>query len=1139
MLHVSLLGEFQAVWDGSALKRPSRRLVAELWAYLLVHREIAQSMGEAAAVFWPEIPEAQARGNLRRYLHFLHRWLPDLPEGPPWLLRDRNTLRWNPEAPIALDIARFESCLRRARRLVDESDPVAATAELLQAAELYRTDLLPEIDSDWVAQPRARLHAQLVAGLELLLRLQSASGDLPAALGIADRLQALRPNHEPTASAILWLLSASGQPDAALAAFERHRAALAEESGIAPGPEITALAAAIRDRAPIAAWRPGTFPASAGQAAAPFGAGEGGPASARTLPMPGDRFVGRAEAIAGLARLLSVTRLVTLVGVGGAGKSRLAIETGHSLAPSFADGVYWVDLAPLRDARAVEGAVASALGLRPGFGRPLIDLVVESLADRSLLIILDNCEHLVAASAAVAARLVEPEGVRVLATSRVSLAIAGESTWPVPALAVPADDPTLSAAELEAHEAVQLMLARVRELWPDYGIDLPRLRAMARICRRVEGIPLAIELAAARLSLLEPDEIAERLETSFALLRRRDRSHPERHATLTAAIDWGYQLLDPVERALLCRLSVFAGGFTLRSAQAVCLAPEEPFSDPLSGSDILDQMGRLIDQSFVGLDHQPGRDRRYRLLEIIRQFGREALEAGGDSAQVEARHAAHFLAWIEQAGARLQQGAGADWLDRIEAEQANLWAAMRWLAKQEDWAGAHRFCAAAWRYWHIRGHIDAERAWAEEVLAHPAAGLPPSVEGNARYGAGVMAYVHGDLAAAETHWRVGRALWEAEGAIGMVALLTHNLGLLAMVQGDFPAAQSLAEEALGLGRRAEDPQTAAKALAALAEIAKRRGDYDRAYAHYRESLELLRQSGPADDDRANVLRGLGSLTLAQARYAESESYLEEWLAGSRQARNRADTAAALSLLGMLAGDTGHYEQAEIHLREALTLWRGMGSQADLARTFHNLGELELRRGRFPIARSYLERSLAMKRRLDDAWNAAFTLIALADLDAWESRWQPAEEGLQEGLEAARRFGAKSLIARGLGIRARIATALGRPASALAPLRESLLLAGAMGEPRSIAVGLDLAAARALADDDPLAAARFVGAADALREAIRVPRGAAEQRAHEALWSELHTRAATEAVAAAVEEGRRTRPEVLVSTILGLTAQADT
>ncbi len=1092
MLKVSLFGDFRAAWDGVAVDRLPRRLVGDLWVYVLLHRDVPMPVGQLAAVFWPDVPEATARGNLRRYLHFLIQSLPPAGAGPAWMLRDRNTVQWNPAAPIELDVAIFESLLRRARVLADDGDLASARADLVQADELYGADLLPASTADWLGSPREQLKAQRAAGLDLWARIDAIEGRNEDALATALRLHALVPERDSGLALVVWLLATLGRREEALERLAIHRAGLAGGSGLAPSPELATLREAVAEGASLAAWHPGALLRPELGRPAPEIGGAGARRASGNLPAPADAFVGRTEALAAIARLLSISRLVTLTGVGGTGKSRLALERARARGEAFGDGVYWVDLTAISDPRLVDRAVAVMLGRKPVPGKPVIDGVVEHVRHKTLLIILDNCEHLLEASAAVAARLLEAgPGVHLLATSRVKLDVPGEVVWSVPALAVPVDDPLLSIDMLEDSEAVQLFLARVRGVWPEFAADLARLRAIAGICRQVDGIPLAIELAAARVSVLDVEAIAERLATSFAVLARADREHPDRHRTLAAAIDWGYQLLTPAEQAVVRRLSVFAGGFTLPSAQAVCADLEDHSHDSLAGADIYDLVGRLIDKSFIAPDLRTTHGRRYRMLEMIRHFGGERLLASGEAAEITRRHARCFLAMVERVEPHLKRPGFETWLDELEQEQPNLRAAMEWMQAAQAWPWAHRFCAAAWRYWHLRGYIDPEREWAEQVLAQPAPELPATVDANARYGAGVLAYVQGDYAAARDHWMTGIALWRELGELKSVAVLINNLGLLAMVQGDFAAAQPYAQEALDLSRRIGEPAGIAKALSALADLAKRRGDYPEAYQRFRDSLAALDGVEGVEFERAGVLRGLGSLTLAQGEYVESERYLQEWLAFSRAVRHKADIAAALSLLGMLATETGHYDEAADQLRESLALWRELGHEASVARTFHNLGELELRRGRTAIARTFLDRSLAMKRQLGDEWNAAYTLIALADLHCLQGDPDAARALVAEGLDAARHFGAKSLIARAQGIQARIEIAAGRPERAAEPLRECLALAREMGEQRSIAVGLDIAAALATAQEDLTAAARLAGEADAIRARIRAPRTGGE------------------------------------------------
>ncbi len=1093
MIEIDLLGGFRARWDGTEIRRLPRRAVGDLWIYLLVHHDVPLLVPQLAAAFWPDVPDDKARGNLRRHLYFLTSALPAEDPAAPWLLRDRQIVQWNPAAPFTLDLVRFENALRRGRHAADD-DPHAAIGHLESACLLYRGDLVPEDGAAWLAPHRDRMRAQWVHGLELLARLQASTGDLTGAANVAETLCSAAPRSATAHALTMWVHAAAGRPDRALASWEGFRAR--QEADGVPGTndEVADLAAAIRESSDLSPWHPARrLQRPLGLPAAPGTPGDARPAG--NVPLPADAFIGRGPEIADITRLLSVSRLVTLVGLGGAGKSRLAVETARRVGDQYRDGVWWVDMAAIADPELADRTIGMALGVQPAPGRSPRDAIANRLREREALIILDNCEHLVAACADAAAWLVQAsDRVAVLSTSRERLGAMGEVVWPVPALAVPGEEMAVPETLLE-HDAVRLFVARVREAWPEFQPTPERLRAAARIVRMVEGIPLAIELAAARVGVLDVGDIADRLDRGLSILTRTGHAHAERHRSLDAAIAWGHDLLSEAERMVLRRVAVFVGGFTLPAAQSVCGDRLDPRLPHIPGHiDIDEVVGRLVDKSFLTDGTARGQGRRYRLPEVVRVFAVARLAEADETATVRRAHAEHFVAWVEEVAPHLTQADADAWMDRLDREHGNLRAVAAWVAEAEAWGSGIRLASAIWRFWHIRGHVGPERVWLEAVLDHTPPRVPDVTLARASHGAGILAYDQGDHATARRQWERSLDAWKRVGNREMMALMLSNLGIAAMVQGHFSEAEDLAQQALAIRLTLEKSNAVALAYGLLADIATRKGDHATAYSRQLESHAILEAVDASDVRMFNVLRGLGRVALALGNYADSERFIAQWLERSRASRNKRETAASLSLLGMLHSETGRFDEATGCFREAVAILRDIDSPDELARVFHNMGELARVQGHTVMARTYIARSLDMKEALGDAWNIMFSRVALAEIAADGEDPAAARDAVVAALEAARGFGARSLVARALRIVARVKIAGGELGDAAAALRECVLESRAMGERRSVAAAMTVAATLAAARGDHLSAERFAAAAAGMRAALGAAATAAEASA---------------------------------------------
>ncbi|MDR7522095.1 MAG: tetratricopeptide repeat protein [Armatimonadota bacterium] len=784
-------------------------------------------------------------------------------------------------------------------------------------------------------------------------------------------------------------------------------------------------------------------------------------------------FIGRERETAEIKRLLGEAHLVTLMGPGGSGKTRLALQVAADLLEAFPRGAWLVELAPIADPGLVPQTVASVFGVREGPGRPLLDALVDYLRPRDLLLVLDNCEHLVEAAASLAGTLLRGcQMLRILATSREALAVPGEVTYRVPPLGVPDPRRGATVEQVMQSAAARLFIERAVLSNPAFAVDETNAGAIAQVVQRLDGIPLAIELAAARVRVLPVGQIARRLDDRFRLLTGGGRGGLAHHQTLRAAVDWSYDLLSPEERALFRRLSVFAGGFTLEAAEAVCTG------EGGDSSDVLDFLTRLVDKSLVGTESIAG-DLRYRMLETIRQYSRERLAEADEADAIRQRHLTWYLAAAEQAGPALRGPDQLLWLERLELEHDNFRAALEW-AKKNDAGGVEaglQLAGALHRFWVLRGYLREGREWLEAFLSEAAEGPTPA-RARAAYGAAVLAFHQGDYARAEARSTESLAAYRKLGHAEGTALSLNTLGIAARNRGDYVQARSLLEQSAAISRTAGHRWALAEALNILGVTARRQGDLAAATALVEESLALWRQLG----DRWGLAASLGHLgVVARQRgdYERSRALHEESLALRRELGDRRNIAAALMSLGIVARHLGDYQQAGAILEESLTLSRELGDKMSVAASLCSLGLVAHRRGEDERAAALLEESLALSRALGDRVNHAAALCNLGFVAAHQGDYARAGALHRESLNLYRSLGDWSAIADCL-------------------------------------TGLaDVSAAEGQADR----AARFLGATDALRRARGVPLPPADRVLYERAVASARTLLGEEAFAAAWASGQ--------------------
>jgi predicted ATPase/DNA-binding CsgD family transcriptional regulator len=556
-----------------------------------------------------------------------------------------------------------------------------------------------------------------------------------------------------------------------------------------------------------------------------------------TLPLELTSFVGREKELAEVKKLLADHRLLTLTGPGGGGKTRLALAVANDLVESFEDGVWWVELASLSDPDLVPQAVASTLGVREAQDRALTEALSDHLGSKEMVLVLDNCEHLVEGCAALTDALLRacPE-LRILATSREALGVAGERAWVVPSLSLPDPDRPPAFDALTRYEAVRLFVERARSAASSFRLTERNAPAVAKLCHRLDGVPLAIELAAARARALSVDQIVERLEDPLGLLTVGGRTATPRHRTLRATLQWSHDLLSGPERKLFRRLSAFLGGWTLESAEAVCSG------DRIEEREVLDLLSGLVDKSLVVAEIGSEGAVRYGMLEPVRQYGYERLEESGESEAVSRRHAEHYLALAEEAEPELKEARQGEWLERLEREHGNLRTALAWSTEGGDAELGLRLAGALERLWWARGYLSEGRRWLERGLAGSDAS-PTSARAKALSEAGWMALWQDDLERAVELLEEGLGSFKDLGDEPSIATSLTHLGHAVLHQHDKERLKGLCEEAEALREGFADRWAIAELLVFLGMAALYEGDHERAVALLEESMTSFRDLG--------------------------------------------------------------------------------------------------------------------------------------------------------------------------------------------------------------------------------------------------------------------------------------------------------
>ena len=959
-LTLALFGSLQITLDGEPITARLWAKPQALLAYLAVQADVPHRREHLAGLLWPEQSDDAARTSLRQALRQLNQAFGD--DRAPFLSVTPQTIQFNTTSDSQLDVTEFaalmRACDQHPHRLRETCR--ACVERLQRATALYRGDLLAGFflkDSttfeEWALVRREQLRHQAIAALSTLTEYHARRGEYGLMEQAARRQIEIDPLYEDAHRQVMRALTWRGQRNAALAQYENLRKTLVEEIGAPPEKETLALSEQICDDA----LAPPT------------------PAPLRNWPLHLTSFIGRETELAQIADCIQVpdARLITLTGTGGVGKTRLALQTVAREVSAFRDGACFVSLAAVSAPDLIAPTIASALHVTLSGTTDPKEQLFKYLRDTQpdLLLLLDNFEQLVEAAPLLLEWLAVDPNLKILVTSREWLRVRGERQIRVAPLVLP-DPDQLSIADWSHYSAIALFADRARAALPDFALTAENARTIAEICNRLDGLPLAIELAAARVGLLSLRDLQAKLARRLELLTEGARDLPARQQTLRATIAWSYELLDRAEQALLARLAVFVGGCTLEAIEVVC--------GEAASSAMLDRLSALVAKSMLQRVENVRGEPRFIMLETIREYALEQLNARGEVDAIQRKHLAYYTTMAEMIEPKLW-GAGFEaCAARLEEELGNLRAALAWSlepndAPRSDVEMGARLAGSLWFYLNYRGYLKEGRQWLERAVIRMRE--PGKTRAKVLLSAGWLTWQQGDYTIARVYAEESIALWrglDSAERTGLAEAL-HMFGHLTFDQRNYDQARALYEESLALYHDLQNQEISSALISDLGMVAYHQNDYTTARSRFEESLTLYQKQGNTSYIAENLNR-LGDLARLEGDYARATELYEESLARLRQIKDHLGTASGFHKLGYVAQHRRDYPTAQKVFTESLTQQQKLGNKQGIAECLAGLAGLA-------VALEEPERAVRLfgaARALLDAIGAP---LAPADRAEWE------------------------------------------------------------------------------------------------------------------------------------------------------------
>ena len=942
-LALYFLGSPQIYLD-DALVTAERRKAVALLAYLAVEggRHTRDSL---SALFWPDYDQSKAFANLRHTL-----WEVQQAVGEGWLLAERETVGLNADADIALDTQQFEALLNQSR--TQDNVPLRI-ALLADAVKRYRNHFLTGFSlkdapnfNEWAFATSEDLRQKLSMALVILSNDHCTLGQADQAIPYARRLITLDPLNESSHRQLMQVYLRAGQHSAALKQYQACEEILRKELGIDPQPETRDLYKKIRKRE----IKPAQIQKPAEQ-----------PSPRHNLPLQLSSFIGREKEQKAVSKLIAHNRLVTLIGTGGIGKTSLALQMGHKLLKDYPDGVWFIALDSLSNPALVPQTVAAVFDIRERSDKPLHELLTNSLRTKTALLIFDNSEHLLNACAQLIMALLQhcPD-LKILATSREALSIAGEATYRMPSLSIP-QKREVSLERLGEYEAIRMFAERAALVQSEFQLTNENVQTVIKICRKVDGIPLAIELAAARVDILQVNEILNQLDESFQVLATQSHTISPRHQTLQASMDWSWGMLDEVESVFLRQLSIFAGGWTLESAQAVC------------DGNVLDLTSALVKKSLIVVQQETGRGTRYRFHEIVREYALRKLIESGSRNLLQTWHLNYFLGLAERAERELRGPALVDWMERLNDERNNFRIALHWADQIDVEAGLY-LSSRLMRYWES-ANVEEGRRWLENFIHKPQSKDFPLARAHAlnSYSWLLMWLQQFDqgFAVAEEGLALFRAAGNRQGEVDILICLEN----MYQFKDEIETSLEIGKKALALAQSLGDPWREANALLYLGWGYH---DLEKRFWYWEKAIQLYREVGD-QITLANLLGLMGQFRVLHGDFELGEKCVDEalrlWQA-NRRANIWDNPRVTKSVIALMKGE---YEQAETLLRDVMTSAQERGNRMSYHWAQVRLGHVLLRSGNLTEARQVLMEAAQNFAQDSYSIGVIFALEGMAEL----------------------------------------------------------------------------------------------------------------------------------------------------------------